>query len=302
MAQAITTSPRTLATLRCTSPSLVMRSIAPIAGGILCGRRALRPMAATNMSAPYRPQTVLITGATGGFGQAFARQFAALGCNLILTSRRTDELKKLAGTLSVPLHQAIVDVTKRDEIEKFVATLPADFQGVDCLINNAGGALGLEPAFESNLDDWLTMIHANVTGLVTLTHALLPRMVQAKRGHIINIGSVAGNYAYPNGHVYCAVKAFVGHFSAALRADLIAHNVRVTNIEPGLAETPFSLNRFKGDAERAAKVYEHANPLTADDIAEAVMWAATRPARVNINRIEVMPTTQATGPLAVYRG
>jgi 3-hydroxy acid dehydrogenase/malonic semialdehyde reductase len=249
----------------------------------------------------YLPKIVMITGATGGFGAAFAHKFAAAGCRLILTSRKKDELDKLAAGLKVPVHKIILDVRDRKAIEAAFAALPKDFRDIDLLINNAGGAFGLEAAPEAQLDDWENMIEANNLGLVVCTRLALPGMVARKRGHIINIGSVAGSYPYPGGSVYCAVKAFTKQFSLALRADLIATGVRVTNIEPGMAETPFSLNRFKGDAKRAAKVYEGADPLTADDIAETVFWAATQPPHVNINRIEVMPTTQATGGFAVHR-
>jgi 3-hydroxy acid dehydrogenase/malonic semialdehyde reductase len=251
---------------------------------------------------PHLPKIVMITGATGGFGEAFARKFAAAGCKLILTSRKADKLDALAKSFPVPVHKIIVDIRDRKAIEAAFAAIPAEFRAIDLLINNAGGAFGLEPAQEAQLDDWQNMIETNNLGLVTCAHAVLPDMVKRKAGHIINIGSVSGSYPYPGGSVYCAVKAFVKQFSLALRADLTNTGVRVTNIEPGMVETPFSLNRFKGDAAKAAKVYENANALTADDIAETVFWAATQPPRVNINRIELMPVTQAPGPLQVYRG
>lgn len=271
------------------------------------------------------PKTVMITGATGGFGEAFARKFAEAGCRLILTSRKPEKLDALVASLkaqsrlrpssakrvtgaqssrakqNTPVHKIILDVRKRDEIEAAFAALPPEFGAIDLLINNAGGAFGMEPAQEAQLDDWQNMIEANDLGLVVCTHCVLPGMVKRKDGHIINIGSVAGSYPYPGGSVYCAVKAFVKQFSLSLRADLIGTGVRVTNIEPGMVETTFSLNRFKGDAAKAAKVYEGANALTADDVAEAVFWAATQPPRVNINRIELMPTTQGPGALGVYR-
>jgi 3-hydroxy acid dehydrogenase/malonic semialdehyde reductase len=249
----------------------------------------------------YLPKIVMITGATGGFGAAFARKFAAAGCKLILTSRKPEKLDKLVATLKVPVHKIIVDIRDRQAIEAAFAAIPTDFRAIDLLVNNAGGAFGLEAAQDAILDDWQNMIEANNLGLVTCTHAVLPDMVKRKRGHIINIGSVSGTYPYPGGSVYCAVKAFVKQFSLALRADLTATGVRVTNIEPGMVETDFSLNRFKGDAAKAAKIYEGANALTADDVAETVFWAATQPPRVNINRIELMPATQATGMLAVHR-
>lgn len=253
------------------------------------------------MTTAHLPQIVMITGATGGFGQAFARRFAAVGCKLVLTSRKPEELAALARDLGVPVHPIILDIRDRKAIEQAFANLPPEFQALDLLINNAGLALGLEPAHQANLDDWECMIDANNKGLVICTRLALPGMVARKRGHIINIGSIAGSYTYPGSHVYCATKAFVKQFSLALRADLLGTNVRMTSIEPGMVETPFSLNRFKGDAARAASVYAGANPLTAEDVAESIFWAATLPPHVNINRIELMPTTQATAPLAVHR-
>ena len=249
----------------------------------------------------YLPKIVMITGATGGFGAAFARKFAAAGCKLILTSRKTDKLDALVASLPVAVHKIILDIRDRKAIETALAAIPKEFRDIDLLINNAGGAFGLEAAQEAQLDDWQNMIESNNLGLVTCTHGVLPGMVKRQAGHIINIGSVAGTYPYPGGSVYCAVKAFTKQFSLALRADLIGTGVRVTNIEPGMVETEFSLNRFKGDATKAAKVYEGANALTADDIAETVFWAATQPPRVNINSIELMPTTQGPGPLIVHR-
>jgi len=249
----------------------------------------------------YLPKIVMITGSTGGFGEAFARRFASAGCKLILTSRKAKKLDELAASLPVSIHKIILDVRDRKAIEAAFAAIPPEFSDIDLLINNAGGAFGLAPAQEAQLDDWQNMIESNDLGLVVCTHCVLPGMVKRKRGHIVNIGSVAGNYVYPGGSVYCAVKAFVKQFSNVLRADLLGAGVRVTNIEPGMVETPFSLNRFKGDAARAAKIYEGANALTADDIAETVFWAATQPPRVNINHLEVMPTTQAPGVLQVHR-
>jgi 3-hydroxy acid dehydrogenase/malonic semialdehyde reductase len=249
----------------------------------------------------YLPKIVMITGSTGGFGQAFARKFAAAGCKLILTSRKPDKLDALAASLPVPSHKIIFDIRNRKAVEAAFATLPPEFRDIDLLINNAGGAFGMEPAYEASLDDWQAMIETNNLGLVMATHFVLPGMVKRKGGHIINMSSASGSYPYPGGHVYCATKAFVKQFSLALRADLIGTGVRVTNIEPGMVETEFSLTRFRGDAAKAASVYEGANPLTAADIAETVYWAATQPPHVNINRIELMPVTQGPGPLAVHR-
>jgi 3-hydroxy acid dehydrogenase/malonic semialdehyde reductase len=249
----------------------------------------------------YLPKIVMITGATGGFGEAFARKFAAAGCKLILTSRKPDKLDALAASLPSPSHKIIFDISDRKAVEAAFAALPPGFQDIDLLINNAGGAFGMEPAYEAQLDDWQAMIETNNLGLAMATHCVLPGMVKRKGGHIVNISSTAGSYPYPGGHVYCATKAFVKQFSLALRADLIGTGVRVTSIEPGMVETEFSLTRFRGDAAKAASVYEGAHALTADDIAETVFWAATQPPHVNINRIELMPVTQGPGPLAVHR-
>lgn len=250
----------------------------------------------------YLPNIVMITGATGGFGQAFAARFAAAGCRLILTGRRQADLTALQARLpSVSSHLVPLDMADRVAIEAAFAALPKEFQAIDLLINNAGQALGLEPAPSADPDDWDAMIAVNNRGLVHATRQVLPGMVARGSGHIINIGSTAGSYPYPGGHVYCASKAFVKQFSLSLRSDLNGSNVRVTNIEPGMVETPFSLHRFKGDAAKAAAVYANANPLTAADVAESVFWAATLPPHVNINRIELMPTTQAPGPLQVHR-
>jgi len=249
----------------------------------------------------YLPRTVMITGASGGFGEAFTKRFAAAGCRLILTGRDQRKLDKLASGIKVPVHKIVMNIRDRTAIESAFIALPKDFAEIDLLINNAGGALGMEAAQKASLDDWVAMIETNGMGLVICTRLALEGMVARKRGHIVNIGSVAGTYPYPGGHVYCAIKAFVKQFSLAVRGDLIGTQVRVTNIEPGMVETPFSLNRFKGDAEKAAKVYERANPLNADDIAESVFWATTLPERVNVNRIEIMPVTQGPGALAVHR-
>lgn len=249
----------------------------------------------------HTPDVVVITGASGDFGSAFARRFAAIGSKLVLTGRRTDRLRALRDALKVPALLLEFDVRDRTAVEQAFTGLPAEFAAVDLLINNAGLALGADPAPTSDLDDWEVMIDTNDKGLVYCTRLLLPGMIERGRGHIINLGSTAGSYPYPGGHVYCASKAFVKQFSLALRADLGGTNVRVTSVEPGMVETDFSLVRFKGDAAKASKVYAGTTPLTAEDVAEAVLWAATLPPHVNINRIEVMPTTQAPGPLAVHR-
>ncbi len=249
----------------------------------------------------HKPQIVLITGATGDFGTAFAKRFADIGSALILYGRSGEKLAALAKTISVPCHMLLCDITDRQAVEKSLAGLPSAFQNIDLLINNAGGALGQDKAQDSSLDDWEQMVDMNVTGLIRMTNLILPGMVKRQRGHIINIGSTAGNYPYPGGHVYCASKAFVKQFSLALRSDLQGTHVRVTNIEPGMVKTQFSQVRFKGDQAKADAVYANTTPLLADDVAEAVVWAATLPSHVNINRIEMMPTTQSPGALQVER-
>ncbi len=249
----------------------------------------------------YQPKTVLITGATGDFGKAFARRFAAIGSSLILHGRSAEKLAELKKEFSVPVHTMLFDITDRMAMEKSFNEIPADFKNIDLLVNNAGGALGMDKAYEASLDDWDEMVAMNVSGLMRMTHLVLPAMVASKRGHIINIGSIAGSYSYPFGNVYCASKAFVAHFSQTLRSDLQGTNIRVTNIEPGMVKTQFSLARFKGDQAKADAVYANTNPLTAEDIAETVFWSATLPPHMNINRIEVMPTTQSSGPLQVER-
>lgn len=243
----------------------------------------------------------MITGATGGFGKAFVERFAALGCTLIVHGRSEEKLAQLCEGLSVPVHPLAFDIRDKEATLNALANLPAEFQNIDLLINNAGGAVGLDKFHESELEDLEAMIEMNDTSLVRITHFVMKGMVARKRGQIINIGSMAGNWPYPGGHVYCAVKAFVKQLSLAIRADLTGTNVRVTNIEPGMAETAFSLNRFKGDAEKAASVYAGTEALQAEDIAETVVWAATLPEHVNINTLEVMPTKQSFNPLAVER-
>ena len=247
------------------------------------------------------PQVVLVTGATSGFGRAAARQFAGLGCRLIIVGRRAERLAELRDTLGVPVHLLALDVRDRRAIEEAVNNLPQVFRAVDVLVNNAGLAVGLETAQEAELDDWYTMIDTNDKALVTFTRAVIPGMVERDRGHVVNIGSIAGSYPYARGNVYCASKAFVTQFSLALRADLLGTQVRVTSVEPGLAETEFSLVRFKGDHKRARDFYQGTKPLSADDVAHAVVWATTLPVHVNVNRLEVMPTCQAPGGATIHR-
>ncbi len=243
----------------------------------------------------------LITGASSGFGQAIARQLAEAGHRLILLARREARLKQLAEQLPTECHVLAMDVRDTAAIARLPESLPANFAAVDQLINNAGLALGLEPAHQASLDDWDTMLDTNCKALVHITRAFLPGMVARQRGHVVNMASIAGSYPYPGGNVYGASKAFVQQFSRNLRADLLGTPVRVTCIDPGLAETEFSLVRFHGDARQADAVYSGTRPLTAEDVAAAVVWALQQPPHVNINQIELMPTGQAWGPLAVHR-
>jgi len=247
--------------------------------------------------------TAFITGATSGFGRACAELFAQDGWNLVLAARRTDRLADVKERLEgdIAIHTITLDVRDRQAVKAAVADLPAQFSNVNILVNNAGLALGLAPAHKVDLDDWETMVDTNIKGMMYCTHAVLPGMVERNRGHIFNIGSVAGDWPYPNGNVYCATKAFVKQFSLTLRTDLVGTRVRVTNIEPGLAETEFSLVRFKGDRDTAGNVYDNTQPLTAKDIADIIFWAAGLPPHVNINRIEVMPVCQALGPMVIDR-
>jgi 3-hydroxy acid dehydrogenase/malonic semialdehyde reductase len=246
---------------------------------------------------------ILITGATSGFGEACARRFAKEGWQLILAARRIDRLKalqkKLGGKAFV--HIVSLDVRNQEAVMTGLTQLPDKFSEIDVLVNNAGLALGLEPAQESDISDWNTMVDTNIKGLMYCTRATMPGMVERNQGHIVNIGSVAGNWPYPGGNVYGATKAFVKQFSQNLRADLFGTAIRVTNIEPGLAETEFSIVRFKGDAKKAAKVYDGTHPITPGDIAEMVYWVVSLPPHININRLEVMPVCQTWGPFAIYR-
>jgi len=249
-------------------------------------------------------RTIFITGASSGFGAACARLFAAQGDRLVLAARREEPLRALCEEVArqtevLPL---ILDVRRRTAVREAVAGLPGEFREVDILVNNAGLALGLEPAHETNLDDWEAMVDTNIKGLLYCTRFLLPGMVARNRGHIVNIGSTAGAWPYPGGNVYGGTKAFVEQFSRNLRADLLGKQVRVTCLAPGMAETEFSLVRFKGDTEQAAKVYTGTQALTAEDVAGIVAWVTGLPPHVNVNTLEVMSINQSWGPLAVHRG
>lgn len=246
---------------------------------------------------------VLVTGATAGFGLAIAHRFAADGARIVAVGRRAERLHALAAELGAERCLAVpLDVGDRAAVAAALGALPEPFAAVDVLVNNAGLARGLEPAQAASLDDWDAMVDVNVRGLMYVTHAVLPGMVARDRGHVVNIGSTAGEFPYPGGNVYGGTKAFVHQFSLNLRADLFGTSVRVTNIEPGLVGgTEFSTVRFGGDAERAKGPYANTEPLTPEDIADAVHWVATRPARVNVNTLQVMPVVQSFGPLRVHR-
>ncbi len=248
-------------------------------------------------------KTIFITGASSGFGEACARAFAAAGDRLILTARRKENLEALRDELvgAAGVHVVQLDVRNFTAIEAAVANLPAEFREIDVLVNNAGLALGLEPSHQVDIADWDVMVDTNIKGLMYCTRAILPGMVERKRGHIVNISSTAASWPYPGGNAYGGTKAFVSQFSRNLRADLLGKKVRVTCIEPGMAETEFSNVRFKGDGDKADQVYAGTEPLTAVDIAETVTWVVNRPAHVNINSLEVMTVDQAWGPFAIHR-
>jgi 3-hydroxy acid dehydrogenase/malonic semialdehyde reductase len=247
-------------------------------------------------------KVALVTGATAGFGEACAEAFVRAGVLVIAAGRRKERLEALAARLGKDkIHPLVLDVQDRAAVERAVARLPPALSAVEILVNNAGLALGLEPAHRASLDEWETMIATNCRGLVTMTRAVLPGMVERNRGHVVNVGSVAGSYPYPGGNVYGATKAFVHQFTLNLRADLLGTGVRATAIEPGMAETEFSLVRFQGDAAKAAKVYDGVKPLSPQDVAEAILWSVSLPAHVNVNVIELMPTQQAFSPFAIHR-
>ena len=249
--------------------------------------------------------TLFVTGATSGFGRATARRFAAAGWRVVASGRRTERLEALAEELranGAEIHIMTLDVRDADAVKKAVAALPADFAKVTCLVNNAGLALAPEPAQKVDLADWHTMIDTNVTGLVNVTHALLPTLIESGRGaSIINLGSVAGQWPYPGGHVYGASKAFVEQFGYNLRCDLLGTGVRVTDVAPGLSETEFTLIRTKGDQAASDRLYAGTEPMQPEDIAEQIFHVATLPAHVNINRMELMATRQAWSPFAIDR-
>jgi 3-hydroxy acid dehydrogenase / malonic semialdehyde reductase len=246
-------------------------------------------------------KTIFITGATAGFGLACAKLFVQNGAKVIASGRRQDRLNDLKKHSPDNIHIITLDVGDRKAVKEAIANLPEDFAEVDILINNASLALGVSPFPEQSEGDLEQMVQTNIMGVIHCTQALMPIMIARNNGHIVNLSSIAGTYPYPGGNVYGATKAFVTQFSLNLRADLLGKNIRVTNIEPGMAETEFSVVRFAGDKNKADSVYAGMNPLTADDIAETILWTLCRPAHVNINRIEIMPTQQAFSSFAVSR-
>ena len=247
-------------------------------------------------------RTALITGATSGFGAAAVRRFVAAGWRVIATGRRADRLQALVDELGADtVHAAAFDIRDEAALDAALAALPIAFRDIDLLVNNAGLALGTAPAQQASLDDWRTMIETNVLALVTVTRRLLPLLVERK-GAIINIGSIAGSYPYPGGNTYGGTKAFVRQFSLGLRSDLHGTGVRVTDIEPGMAETEFTLVRTHGDQAASDKLYAGAQPMTAEDIAEQIFYVATLPPHLNINRLEIMPVTQSFAGFQVHRG
>ena len=246
-------------------------------------------------------RTALITGATSGFGAAAVHRFAQAGWRVIATGRRAERLQPLVDAYGPErVHAAVFDVRDNAAMEAALAALPAGFADIDLLVNNAGLAQGTAPAQSASLEDWRTMIDTNVTALVTLTHRLLPQLV-ARKGAIINISSVAGVYPYPGGNAYGGTKAFVSQFSLGLRADLHGTGVRVTALEPGMAETEFTLVRTHGNQAASDTLYTGANPMTAEDIAEQIFWVANLPAHLNINRLELMPVSQSFAGFQVAR-
>ena len=247
------------------------------------------------------PRTALITGATAGFGLAAARKFVAGGWQVIATGRRGERLDALRAELGDAVHTACFDIRDEAAMRAALDALPERFRGIDLLVNNAGLAQGTKPAQDALLSDWKTMIDTNVTALVTLTHALLPTLIERK-GAIVNVSSTAATYPYAGGNAYGGSKAFVSQFSLGLRADLHGTGVRVTAIEPGMAETEFTLVRTHGNQQASDTLYSGARPMTAEDIAEQIFHVATLPPHLNINRLEIMPVTQSFAGFQVHRG
>ncbi len=256
------------------------------------------------MAEVLKNKIVFVTGASSGIGEATARAFAEHGARLLLCARREDKLQAMEAELrdlgAAEVYSFALDVQNRDAVEQTIRSLPEAWNAVDILVNNAGLSRGLTKLWEDDIQNWEEMIDTNVKGLLYVTRAVVPGMVQRHRGHIVNMGSIAGHITYPNGHVYCATKAAERSLSDGLRIDLTGTPLRVTSVDPGLVETEFSNVRFRGDAQRAKKVYAGLDPLTADDIAETIVWAATRPPHVEIQTILITPTAQAN-PYVLHR-
>ncbi|MDJ0626376.1 MAG: SDR family oxidoreductase [Candidatus Caenarcaniphilales bacterium] len=250
------------------------------------------------MALSLKNKLVLITGASSGIGEATAKLCDQLGARLILIARREDKLKALANSLQNECLPIKLDVRNREEVENTVKSLAKEWQSIDVLINNAGLSKGLNRLHEAPIDDWEAMIDTNIKGLLYLSKAIIPGMVERQKGHIVNLGSIAGHQTYPGGNVYCATKAAVKSISEAMKIDLLGTNIRVTSIDPGMVETEFSQIRFDGDKERASKVYEGLKPLTGEDIADAIVYSITRPEHVNIQDMIIFPTAQASATLS----
>ena len=245
---------------------------------------------------------VLITGASAGFGEALAKRLVAKGHKVIGCARRQEKLDALADELGELFLPVVMDVSDTSSLPQIIADLPAEFRQIDVLVNNAGLALGTEPAYKADLNDWMQMVDTNIKGLMALTHAVLPAMVKRDSGYIINVGSIAGSWPYYGGNVYGATKAFVKQFSLNLRADLLGTQVRVTNLEPGaVAGTEFSNVRYHGDDDKADKVYEGFKNMTGDDIGDILLWLIESPAHINVNRLEVMPVAQTYNGLTIAK-
>jgi 3-hydroxy acid dehydrogenase / malonic semialdehyde reductase len=250
-------------------------------------------------------QIILITGASSGIGTACARIFAGAGAKLILAARRLERLQQLADSLikefGIEIHLLQLDVRDRNAVESAISNLPSDWSNIDILINNAGLSRGLDKLHEGSFQDWEDMIDTNVKGLLYVSRYVVPGMVSRDRGHVVNLGSIAGHQTYPGGNVYCATKAAVRAISEGLKQDLLGTKIRVTSVDPGMVETEFSEVRFHGDAERANKVYQGVTPLTADDVADVIFFCVTRSPHVNINEVVLMPVDQASATLVNRR-
>ena len=260
----------------------------------------------SDLHADFRPSVVFVTGASAGFGAAIVRRFARSGARVVAAARRGDRLEQLADEMKKELgedrvHPLLLDVSDGAAVATAAAGLPAEYAAVDLLVNNAGMAVGMEPSQRAKAGEWAQMIDVNCKGLAFVTQALLPGMVARGRGHVVNLGSVAGTYPYPGGNVYGATKAFVHQLSLNLRSDLHGTGVRVTCIEPGMATSEFSEVRFAGDKEKAAAVYKGMTPLSPEDIARTIEWVATQPPHLNVNVLELMPVAQSFAGFQVDR-